>query len=64
MRTQIEEDRAEYWAHFGPEKHAAAWAALDARVIESLARMRAEGIDPNEVGAPSYRNKKITWPTF
>lgn len=53
-------DRAHVWDQWGPEKHAECWARHDATQAEALARMIAEGIDPNEVGPPDYH--KGRWP--
>ena len=55
-------DRATVWAQWGPEKHAEIWANHDARRAEALARMWAEGIDPNDVGRPQHH--KGAWPRF
>lgn len=55
-------DRSKVWEHFGPEKQAEAWAKRDRESAEALERMWAEGIDPNDVGAPSGFKGK--WPTF
>lgn len=55
-------DRANMWTQWGPEKHAEIWASHDARRAEALARMWAEGIDPNEVGKPQHH--KGRWPVF
>lgn len=37
------------WDQWGPEKQAEHWANFDARQNAALARMAAEGIDPDEV---------------
>lgn len=57
-----EVDRETFWAHFGPEKEARLWAKADAEQAAALARMWAEGIDPNDVGKPQGHKGK--WPKF
>jgi len=53
-------DRAGCWDQWGPEKHREHWDRHDAKLGEAIDRMRAEGIDPNDVGPPSgFRGK---WP--
>jgi len=42
-------DRSTTWDQWGPEKQAEHWAEFDTRQAEALARMAAEGIDPEEV---------------
>ena len=41
--------RSTTWEQWGPEKQAEHWAEFDTRQAEALARMAAEGIDPEEV---------------
>ncbi|MBL4898021.1 MAG: hypothetical protein JKX76_00095 [Colwellia sp.] len=55
-------DRSEMWQQWGPEKHAEMWANHDADQAKALCKMDAAGIDPNDVGPPSYFKGK--WPTF
>lgn len=55
-------DRATMWGQWGPERHAEAWAKHDTRLAAQLARMRAEGIDPDDVGPPAHF--RGTWPHF
>lgn len=45
-------DRSTMWSQWGPERQAEELAGLDARIAAAEARMWADGIDPNEVGAP------------
>lgn len=62
MSWSLNYDRAEMWTQWGPERHAEIWAAHDARIAAAEARMRAEGIDPNDVGKPAHH--KGRWPRF
>lgn len=62
IRFGLENDRETMWSHFGPEKQAALWAKRDAQQAAALARMWAEGIDPNDVGPPE--KFKGAWPRF
>lgn len=55
-------DRTTVWAQWGPEKHAECWARYDADQAAAIARMIAEGIDPNDVGPPAWH--KGPWPRF
>ena len=55
-------DRSKLWAQWGPEKHAEIWAARDAEFEADLQRMRADGIDPNDLGKP--RLFKGNWPAI
>ncbi|MGN7869564.1 hypothetical protein ACTJI6_11850 [Paracoccus sp. 22332] len=55
-------DRSKVWDQWGPEKQAEIWARRDAEKDAALARMWAEGIDPNDVGPPSGIKGK--WPRF
>ena len=52
----LEWSREEVWTQWGEEKHAELWASHDAEQLAALERMKAEGIDPNEVIA-SHRPK-------
>lgn len=53
--------REGYWGMCASEEdQAARWARFDAEQAEALDRMRAEGIDPNDVGPP--RGHKGKWP--
>lgn len=53
-------NRADLWDQWGPEKHAEVWAARDADFEAGLQRMRADGIDPNDLGKP--RHFRGAWP--
>lgn len=55
-------DRSTIWEQWGPERHAELWAKHDANNAEALARMVADGIDPNDVGPSSHFKGK--WPKF
>ncbi|MBB4859680.1 hypothetical protein HNO88_003009 [Novosphingobium chloroacetimidivorans] len=48
------------WAQWGQEAWADHWRRHDSKLAEAVERMRAEGIDPNEVGPP--RGFKGKWP--
>lgn len=50
-------NRDEVWTQWGPEKHAECWANHDADQLAAIIRMKAEGIDPNDVLA-SHRPKQ------
>ncbi|GAB5434780.1 MAG: hypothetical protein EpisKO_41500 [Epibacterium sp.] len=45
----LEWNRDEVWAQWGPEKHAECWAKHDAEQLAALQRMKTEGIEPDEV---------------
>lgn len=62
FELQYGKDRSQMWAQWGPEKHAEHWAKHDAQLAAALEQMRSEGIDPNDVGPPSYFKGK--WPRF
>lgn len=64
LRFELEhgKDRSKLWDQWGPEKQAEIWARRDAEKDAALARMWAEGINPNDVGPPSGFKGK--WPTF
>lgn len=59
-------DRSKLWTQWGAEEHARIWAEKDAEFAAAVARMWAEGIDPNDVGPPARVSKKIraAWPKF
>jgi hypothetical protein len=42
-------ERETTWAQWGPEKQAEHWASADAKQAAAIDRMKAEGIDPDEV---------------
>lgn len=50
------------WDQWGPEKHVEMWEKHDNKQAEALARMAADGIDPNHVGPPAHF--KGPWPKF
>ncbi len=52
----LEWNRDEVWTQWGPERHAECWNNHDAEQLAALERMKAEGIDPDEVVA-SHRPK-------
>lgn len=58
----LEQDRGRLWRELGPERQADLFAQHDARQAAALIQMAADGIDPNEIGAPSYF--RGPWPTF
>lgn len=62
VRWDYEMDRSKTWDQWGPERHAEIWAKHDRKRDAALARMSAEGIDPNEVGPPE--RYKGPWPDF
>lgn len=55
-------DRSKLWTQWGPEEHAAVWAARDAQFEADLQQMKVDVIDPNDLGKP--RGFKGKWPTF
>lgn len=55
-------DRSTMWTQWGPEKHAEHWANHDRKLADAIKRMRADGIDPNDVGPPAHFKGK--WPCF
>jgi hypothetical protein len=55
-------DRASTWEQWGAERHRELWEKHDREQAEAIARMRADGIDPDDVGPPPYFKGK--WPTF
>lgn len=55
-------DRSTVWDQWGEDEWLARWEAHDRKLAESMEQMRAAGIDPNEIGPPSFFKGK--WPTF
>lgn len=54
--------RDEVWNQWGPEKWEDCWHRHDMRLADAIEQMRAEGIDPNDVGKPTHFKGK--WPRF
>ncbi|MBP0484656.1 hypothetical protein [Sagittula salina] len=59
----LRSDRATTWAQWGPEKHAASWAAHDAQQAEALRYMHERGFDPNGF-PPPWQVRKLQMPTW
>lgn len=66
LRFEIEmtkrDGRAGVWNQWGPEKWTEHWGRHDERLADALDRMRADGIDPDDVG-PGL-GFKGSWPRF
>jgi hypothetical protein len=56
------EGRAGVWGQWGPEAWEDHWHRHDMRLQDAIEQMRADGIDPNDVGKPAHFVGK--WPTF